>query len=203
MTLREAYERNYEQIGADVAAHWRKTGGNPFQTPEALKAHEDGTAALIHSYLTEGSSILDAGCGIGDLMLRLAAYEVQGCDISTPLLEVARERGLTVTRAFIEELPFADETFDCVVTCDVLEHVLDLNAALRELLRVLKPAGLFVMRVPNEEDLSQYLAPVPYEFIHLRRFDPGSTRIFLSKVFGLQIAEMKIVNICLNVVAWK
>lgn len=205
MSLRDAYERNYEQIANDYVAHWRETkGGNPFQNRNEQAAHEDATVALVEKYVTPGSSLLDAGCAMGSLMLRLRdSYDMQGCDIAEPLLEIARSRELAVIHSFIEEMPFPDGYFDGVVATDILEHVLDLNLALRELLRVLKAGGLLIIRVPNEEDLNQYLGPVPYQFIHLRRFDQASTRLFLSKVFGLEILEMSVANITLNVVARK
>lgn len=198
------YERNYDQIARDYVAHWRKTGRNPFQDPNEQAAHENATLALVERYVAPDSSLLDAGCGMGDLMRRLEeSYYVKGCDIAEPLLEIARERGLDVSNSFIEDMPYPDECFDAVVATDILEHVLDLNAALRELLRVLKPGGFLIVRVPNEEDLSQYLDPVPYKFIHLRRFDQVSTRLFLTKVFDLKIVEMSIAHITLNVVCRK
>ena len=54
-------------------------------------------------------------------------------------------------------MPYEDGFFDAIVACDVLEHVIDLNECCRQILRVLKPGGVLIVRVPFKEDLSPYL----------------------------------------------
>jgi SAM-dependent methyltransferase len=94
--------------------------------------------------------VLDVGAGSGRLLAALAprGWTVSGVDPSAPLIEVARERlpgaaeRLLVTRA--EDLPFAAGSFDLVIVIAVLEYT-DVDAAVGELVRVLRPGGRAVV----------------------------------------------------------
>jgi SAM-dependent methyltransferase len=107
---------------------------------------------------TEGwpyPTVLEIGCGTGfftlNLMLAGVIGEAHVTDISPGMVRVAernaRDLGLRVRGkvADAESLPYADGTFDLVVGHAVLHHVPDVELALRELLRVLKPGGRFVV----------------------------------------------------------
>jgi SAM-dependent methyltransferase len=95
--------------------------------------------------------ILDAGCGTGANLMHLARRgRAAGVDLSPEALRRSRERGASVARASLLALPFPDATFDLVTSFDVLYHrwVEDDTRALRELARVLRPGGLFLVREP-------------------------------------------------------
>lgn len=87
-------------------------------------------------------TVLDLGCG-GGWKLYTRIGPVTGLDLS--LASLIRARGIyaSVARARLAELPFPDEAFDCVVSCDVLGHVLaeDKPKVFDEIGRVLKPGG--------------------------------------------------------------
>ncbi|HEX6391534.1 MAG TPA: class I SAM-dependent methyltransferase [Solirubrobacteraceae bacterium] len=96
--------------------------------------------------------ILDAGCGSGRNMVLLARRgTVTGIEPAAPSLEVARARelGPVVPGSLDDPLPFDDGAFDLAVALDVLEHVADDAAALRELARVLAPGGRLLVTVPQ------------------------------------------------------
>ncbi len=112
-----------------------------------------------------------------------------GVDISWDYLEIARERGLDVHLYEIEELPWGP-VFDMVLCTDVLEHVFDLNAVVRGLLKVLKPGGYLVVRSPNEEALS--ITTDPYEFVHVRRFDFASMYLLFHVIFECEVVEIRV-----------
>ena len=106
---------------------------------------------LVEAYAARpGLLILDAGCGTGGTMGRVASLgEVAGCDTSPYALGFCRQRGFTrLAAGDVSALPFADGCCDVVLSCDVLEHVPDDRQALAELLRVLKPGGLLLLTVP-------------------------------------------------------
>lgn len=187
MTLEERFLANYDRIAQEHVAHWRKTGGNPFQDSGHVAQFEDATVALIEKHAPAGKW-LDVGCGMGDLLLRFPDRERFGCDISHDYLAIAEERGLFVDFAYAHDLPYEDEQFAIVTATDVLEHVLDLNAAVSELLRVLRPGGVLIVRVPDSEDLSEYLN-CPYEFVHLRRFDEATLRLLFTRIFPCEVVE--------------
>ena len=93
-----------------------------------------------------GRVVLDAGCGGGLVAKTLAeaGAVVVGLDRSLGSLRVARRASgacFRPVRGQLERLPFADGAFAAVVAADVLEHIPDLPAAVRELARVLAPGG--------------------------------------------------------------
>lgn len=95
-------------------------------------------------------NILDVGCGTGLNMKYLAQYgAVTGADLSSMALSFCRQRGHTrLINAPIEHLPLADNAFDLVTALDIIEHLDDDVAGLREIARVLKPGGRAVILVP-------------------------------------------------------
>lgn len=94
--------------------------------------------------------ILDVGCGTGSNMDAFAKLgRATGIDMSTGALGFCRQRGVdSVAMSAVEQLPFADATFDVVSAMDVLEHTDDDLAALAELQRVCKPGGMLFVTVP-------------------------------------------------------
>lgn len=94
---------------------------------------------------------LDAGCGTGVNLTPLGRRgRAVGIDLSEDAVGFCRGRGVTVARGSLLALPFRDGAFDAVTSFDVLYHrwVTDDRAAVRELVRVLKPGGLVLVRVP-------------------------------------------------------
>jgi 2-polyprenyl-3-methyl-5-hydroxy-6-metoxy-1,4-benzoquinol methylase len=96
--------------------------------------------------------LLDIGCSdgkIGKLLLE-RGYDVYGVDISQKALRKANERGIKTIRADITKgLPYKDAEFDVIFCGEVLEHVLDPLSLLKEIHRILKNSGEFVLTVPN------------------------------------------------------
>jgi len=91
--------------------------------------------------------ILDVGCGTGGNLPLLAGYgNVVGIDNSPTAVAYAKTQGYTsVICADASKLPFADNSFDCVVAIDIIEHMQDDSAFVKELHRVLTPEGFAVL----------------------------------------------------------
>jgi SAM-dependent methyltransferase len=105
-------------------------------------------------------SFLDAGCGDGRYLAVLGRAgfvpkRVLGSDISERILETARATATAhgveaeLVRANLESLPFEDGSFELVLCVQVIEHLLDPLAGLRELARVLRPGGTLLISTDN------------------------------------------------------
>ncbi len=101
--------------------------------------------------IKQGDVVLDAGCGLGLYMDRFRALgaQVHGVDIDRERVAQAQALGLNVAVGSAERLPFTDACVDVVWSHEVLEHVHDDAAAVREAYRVLRPGGYMVIYAPN------------------------------------------------------
>jgi len=95
--------------------------------------------------------ILDVGCGTGANLLMLSEFgDAEGVDVSEDALAFCHERGLNqVKLGAAEALPYDDGTFDLVTALDVVEHMDDDLAGLKEMRRVLRPGGRVLLFVPT------------------------------------------------------
>jgi ubiquinone/menaquinone biosynthesis C-methylase UbiE len=97
-------------------------------------------------------ALLDAGCGTGGLLRRLAALgrPLVGLDFNpSAAARAAAKSGAVAAAGDANRLPFADDTFAALTSCDVLCHrAVDPAAALAEFRRVLAPGGTLVLNLP-------------------------------------------------------
>ena len=108
--------------------------------------------------------ILDVGCGVGQVVKALQndGFDAQGVDVSEPNIRKANEHVGHCTLYDGKQLPFEDNTFQSVGAFNVLEHVDEPEAFIRELIRVLKPGGRLVISSPN------FLRVLGYRDYHVR-----------------------------------
>jgi ubiquinone/menaquinone biosynthesis C-methylase UbiE len=128
--------------------------------PVIVAAHAERTAAEAAAFvlprLQRGMRVLDIGCGPGSITAGLAEHvgesgSVVGIDNSEEAVEIASAThaaasNLTFETASAYALPFADASFDVAYGHQVLQHLVDPIAALREVNRVLRPGGLIAVR---------------------------------------------------------
>ncbi len=155
-----------------------------------------------------GMRILELGCG-GGLMAEEYARRgatVTGIDRSAPSIHAARrhahDSGLAIhyVPTVGEHLPFADESFDAVVSADTLEHVDDSDAVVSEAARVLRPGGRFVYDTVNRTWKSRLLLVwLPQNIFHIappntheyaRFIKPDELQIIMSR-HGLENCETR------------
>lgn len=100
-------------------------------------------------------AVLDVGCGTGANLLALRVLgETAGCDVSPAAVEYCRARGLAgVVLQELDRLPFPEARFDLVTCLDVIEHIEDDVAMMREIGRVLKPGGAVLFTTPAHKAL--------------------------------------------------
>jgi len=137
--------------------------------------------------------ILDVGCGTGANLQMLSNFGVaEGVDVSTEALNFCRARGLAkVRQGAAEALPFEDASFDVVTGLDVVEHLDDDVAGLKEMRRVLRPGGRALLFVPAfmflwgvQDDISH----------HRRRYTLPDLKARLAEA-GLSVERATYANI--------
>ena len=119
-------------------------------------------AVLDAGKVTRGTRMLDDGCGTGILsvLATLRGAEVTAIDGSEAMLEVARQRlpSCDVRLADLEALPFESSSFDAVVAVHSLFFARNVDAAMREVARVLERGGRVVATCWGPPDQCQYTA---------------------------------------------
>ena len=127
-----------------------------------------GNWITSHYQIREGMSVLELGCGTGDMwvgkdgIIRQCARFILS-DFSVGMLDKARETlrdctGIEYRVIDIQEIPFSDGSFDIVIANMMLYHVPDLFRGLREVRRVLKKDGLFYCATYGENGMMAYIA---------------------------------------------
>ncbi|HEX4218534.1 MAG TPA: methyltransferase domain-containing protein, partial [Acidimicrobiales bacterium] len=117
----------------------------------------ENSAAYLLDHVVPGTALLDVGCGPGtitiDLAKRVAPGPVVGIDASAPVLEKAARRAeeeactnVTFRVGDVTHLELEDGSFDVVHAHQVLQHLPDPVAALREMRRVCRPGGIVAAR---------------------------------------------------------
>jgi len=146
-----------------------------------LRSHSwrtaENSAPHLLPHLRPGLRLLDVGCGPGtitaDLAARVAPGEVIGIDASADVLDHARERAADVVNLTFQlgdtyALDFPDSSFDVVHAHQVLQHLTDPVAALREMRRVTRPSGVVALRESDYGAMTWYPgSPGMEEWRHL------------------------------------
>jgi 2-polyprenyl-3-methyl-5-hydroxy-6-metoxy-1,4-benzoquinol methylase len=183
---------------------------NPYQYEDLLVRSKDLYADTKYEILLrhldglKDLHILNAGCGSGELSLRLAAagHRVVGIDPSEDYIRLARgnaERAGAGRCSFlvssIEDFDTAT-VFDCAVATDVLEHIEDDTAALEKLVRLVKPDGLVLLTVPAGPWLFGYHDET---LGHYRRYSRGQLRRLVSplcRIASLRYFGFSLIPVC-------
>jgi ubiquinone/menaquinone biosynthesis C-methylase UbiE len=134
--------------------------------------------------LSDTASVLEAGCGPGNLLPQLASRFGRVCalDASSKMLDIARTRAadfrnVTYQVGNIEALPFGDESFDLACSAGVIEYLPNIERALQELQRVLRPGGLLILSTTNENAPANRIRPALELLVRIP---------FVARMFGIE-----------------
>ena len=129
---------------------------NSISRSNIFQRHYDLIAEDIESYCSEGN-VLDIGTGPGWLLIKLSEksnhFRLTGVDASPSMVTQAQEnmanaglsKSIEITEANVNHMPFADDSFDIVVSTGSIHHWKEPTAGLNEIYRVLKPGGYGLM----------------------------------------------------------
>ncbi|MCD4813444.1 glycosyltransferase [bacterium] len=146
---------------------------------------------LFSTQFIAGKKVLDCACGegYGSFLLSQYAHSVIGIDISHEAIAYAQEKypqkNLEFKTGSVAAIPLkTDHTFDVVISFETIEHVSGevQHAFLKEVKRLLKPGGLFLVSTPNKKVYSD--DPLYKNEYHLREFYPDEFKTFLHTGFS-------------------
>lgn len=173
--------------------------GNPFARYSLLRSL--AAYEFTRPYLKE-KKILDAACGAGQGLLHLypslnKTTTLVGLDISKEALLYAKrngcEKGISFCCGDLSHIPFKKESFDIVLSFQVVEHLSpgeSLQRYFEEIQRLLKPEGLFFLSTLNRDKTSHGLNPFHVKEYRFDEFREMVRRFFpTSEFFGLWASE--------------
>jgi len=146
---KEMQQHTYAIMDEVEGSHWWFVGRR-----RILESFLESILEKLNAQTPKGGTrsalrILDVGCGTGANIEMLSQFgEAEGVDVSDDALEFCRQKGLKAQKGLAETLPYEDETFDVTTALDVIEHLDDDIAGLKEMFRVTKSAGYSLIFVP-------------------------------------------------------
>ena len=139
----EMQQHTYAIMDEVEGSHWWFVGRRAI-LEDFLKGIIQNPKSKIQNW-----KILDVGCGTGANIEMLSQFgEAEGVDVSDDALEFCQRKGLQAKKGLAETLPYDDESFDLTTALDVVEHLDDDIAGLKEMYRVTKKGGYSLIFVP-------------------------------------------------------
>jgi len=138
--------------------------------------------------------VLDAGCGSSVIIQSL--NNAVGMDFLFPKLRFLRRYAIPVTQGSVFALPFKDDSFDCLISSEVIEHVAFDDTLFTEMRRVLKEGGTLILGTPDYatlgwriiEPIYGFLIPGGYHDEHITHYTQ-STLTDILKRHGFEVEE--------------
>lgn len=152
--------------------------------------HERIVSILASTALSPGGTVLEAGCGPGNLLTAFAERCGHLCEMDTSarMLNLARLKSkpfahVTFQMGSIEALPFADASFDLVCSAGVIEYLRRCDGAIAEMYRVLRPGGLLILPTTNMFAPAHWFRPL---------LQPIARMPLIARSFGIMPAAFRL-----------
>jgi 2-polyprenyl-3-methyl-5-hydroxy-6-metoxy-1,4-benzoquinol methylase len=171
----------------------RLTAENQYANVEAYLLYCIHAATYTYCIpLVNGKHVLDYGCGTGygTALISKKCSQIIGIDIADEAIDYATSHYQSPTLSYLKiqpaeaaPLPFPDSTFDVVISFQVIEHVINVSAYLKEISRVLVPGGQIVIATPDRFG-RLFSFQQPWNIWHLREYSGFQLQNVLSEHFS-------------------
>lgn len=183
----EKYDKEYFQ-------RFESVNSQRFQQAESILARD---AFERYGNKSQKPKVLDIGCAVGYLLNNFDdfGFETFGIDISPHATKQAKlsTQASTFCLDIQAGAPFSDDFFDLITMFDVIEHLEKPLDALREIHRILKPHGLFILTTSNANSIPRFIMGKNWAGVSSLGHVLLYTRFTLS--FTLQVAKFQILEI--------
>lgn len=152
--------------------------------------------------LKKGSKILDAGCGLSAWTNKsiISNYEISGVDGEPEAIEACKTiyKGQDYQVGNLYDLKYKNNYFDAVIMREVIEHFIHPEKAVKEIQRILKPGGKYIITTPNYNSLLLHIIENTYnrffggsckpykKDVHPSKFNPNTLSKLLNKYFRVK-----------------
>jgi SAM-dependent methyltransferase len=175
------------------------------QVPEFIEKRLNEIVGLFANYRETGR-LLDIGFGAGTLLdvAQDLGWEASGVEVSLPAVEQARSKNLDVRHGGLRDASYPDNWFDVVTASEILEHLPEPVEDLREIVRILRPGGLFWATTPSARAISFRLMNLNWSVIsppeHIQLYSLTGARSMLKeagfknirfKTYGVNPSEIR------------
>lgn len=168
------------------AYHWEQISLHPVKRNAFVIGRYKNVISILKKGFNDNlseKSVLDIGCGDGVLsyLITTEGGRVSGVDYSDLAISLARKKTIgakidfTVGSAY--ELPYADNSFDAVVSSDVIEHLQEVKIFLQEIKRVVKIGGIVVISTPIR------FTEKPLDVMHAEEWFPEEYKKIIEEIF--------------------
>jgi 2-polyprenyl-3-methyl-5-hydroxy-6-metoxy-1,4-benzoquinol methylase len=178
---------------------WNQLAKNWDMPGVSLGENDHKIIEMTKKYLNPSSVVLDYGCATGSIALEIAsmANEVHGIDISSNMIEIAKNIGFARAAIFDESL--GKESFDVILSLSILHLVEDPSQVMDRVNRLLKPGGTFISATPclGEKTFLSVLMNIPIFLLSRVGVIPSITFFSVSSLTaaitnaGFQVVEQK------------
>jgi len=200
------------QLVSQITAQAYAASMHEFNTPKGTlptqrtqQRHDVRAAKLFRTVSTllhaesGGARLLDVGCSSGALLgsARRHGFDVEGVEPAAQAAEYAKSTGLTVFQGYLQDACYPASSFDVVTLMEVIEHLADPSALLKEVWRVLKPNGVFVVGTGNGASWTVRLVGARWGYFqvaghggHISFFNPTSL-VVLAQRCGFRVERVE------------
>ncbi|HEX2042313.1 MAG TPA: class I SAM-dependent methyltransferase [Acidimicrobiales bacterium] len=192
-----ASETGSPDFGTDYEGYYSDEN---LTSPEVVHTSLDRTLRGFDKYRAT-NRLLDVGFGAADVLqaARRAGWEPAGVEVSKPAVENARAQGFDVAHGTLEDATYPDDSFDVVVSTEVLEHVPFPRQMLDQIFRVLRPGGLLWATTPHGGGVSGKLLGLDWSIMappeHLQLFSlAGIKRMMTDSGYRIERVVTESVN---------
>lgn len=156
------------------------------RVPEFIRKRLDEIIEDFKPYFLHGK-LLDIGFGAASIMqvAQNKGWQVSGIEVSRPAIEHARKLGFDVFHGDLTEAEYPDNFFDVITASEIIEHCPEPEILLNEVMRILRPGGLFWATTPSAKGLSYQLIGLDWTIIcppeHLQLFSKKGIKLMFNK----------------------
>jgi 2-polyprenyl-3-methyl-5-hydroxy-6-metoxy-1,4-benzoquinol methylase len=176
-------------------------GRNDYLSPITIKRFHEILDGL--EPVRQTNRMLDVGCGIGYFLAEAAKrkWEVYGTEFTPEAVEICRGKGINMQEGSLNPAHYAPESFDVIISIEVIEHINHPREEVQKFARLLRPGGVVYLTTPNFNSVSRKILHEKWNVLsypeHLCYYTPKTlTRLFAG--FGFRREKIKTTGVSIT-----